>query len=122
MAAKYYDETLNGVEGIKIPVRARNSTHVFHQYTLKVADKRDEIKELLNEMGIPSMIYYPIPLHLQEGYQLDSIGVQRYGSGDFPISEQMSKEVLSLPMHTELKEEQLDHICDSIKKCYTVTV
>ena len=121
-AAKYYDETLNGVDGIEIPVRAKNSTHVFHQYTLKVADKRDEIKEQMNENGVPSMIYYPIPLHLQEGYQLDSKGVQRYKSGDFPISEQMSNQVLSLPMHTELSDEQLDYICDSIKKCYTVIV
>ena len=113
-AAAFYDTTLSGVENIQIPVRAKNSTHVFHQYTLKVKDgKRDELKEYLASKGIPSMVYYPVPLHLQKAYQ-----GWGYKAGDFPVSEQLCKEVLSLPMHTELEEEQLAFITTAINSFF----
>lgn len=111
-AASYYDEYLKEVNGIQIPVRADYSTHTFHQYTIK-AEKRDELKEYLKMKGIPSMVYYPRVFHLQEAYRfLD------YEEGDFPVSEKLTKTVLSLPMHTELDTEQLKYIVKAVKEFY----
>ena len=88
----------------------RGTTHAFHQYTLRcVGVDRDDLREHLAEKGVPAMIYYPIPLHQQKAYQ-DS----RYKAGDFPVAERLAKEVLSLPMHTELDAEQLEYIVDSL--------
>lgn len=110
-AAAYYDEQLDGLNNIKIPTRANNSTHVFHQYTLRVTDgRRDALKQHLADKGVPSMIYYPIPLHRQKAYQ-----DPRYTPNDFPNAEKLAQEVLSLPMHTELDDEQLALICKAIK-------
>lgn len=110
-AADYYDEHLSEINGITIPERAKYSTHVFHQYTIKVANrKRDMLKEELHEKGIPSMIYYPIPLHLQKAYIKEG-----YGKGTFPISEQLSEEVLSLPIHTEMTLKELNYIASAIR-------
>ena len=108
--ADYYDRTLATIPEITIPVRSPFSTHVFHQYTLQVPSKsRNELKTWLHEKQIPSMIYYPVPLHLQKAYRdLD------YQQGDMPVSEKHSQIVLSLPMHSELEEEQLDYISDQI--------
>lgn len=108
--ADQYDALLKDVQGITIPMRSTYSTHVFHQYTLKVKDKRDALKDHLQTLGIPSMIYYPVPLHLSDAYR--GYG---YALGDFPVSEQIANEVLSLPMHTELDEEQITFIADAIK-------
>jgi len=84
--------------------------HVFHQYTLRVINgKRDGLAKHLSEKGIPFGIYYPIPLHLQKAY-LDV----RYREEDFPVTNQLAKEVISLPMHTELDEEQIDFITNTI--------
>ncbi len=110
-AAAQYDTGLKDIPGIVIPTRFERSTHVFHQYTIKVAGFRDALKEHLQEKGIPSMIYYPVPLHLSDAYQ-----VYGYKLGDFPVSEKIAMEVLSLPMHTELEVEQIDHICETIKQ------
>ena len=113
-AAAFYDGELKGVDGIEIPKRETNSTHVFHQYTLKVkGNKRDSLKDFLNERGVPSMIYYPVPLHLQKAYK-----AYGYKVGDYPIAESLSDEVLSLPMHTELEEEQLRYITAQIKSFF----
>jgi UDP-2-acetamido-2-deoxy-ribo-hexuluronate aminotransferase len=112
-AAAYYDKGLAGVENVTIPYRAPYATHVFHQYTLKVKD-REALAEYLISKGIPTMIYYPVPLHLQGAY-LDG----KYPEGSMPVSEQLSKEVLSLPMHTELDEEQQDLIINTIKNFYS---
>lgn len=113
-AAAFYNEALKEIEDLQIPFRSENSTHVFHQYTIKVkGGKRDQLKEYLSKNQIPSMIYYPVPLHLQKAYQ-----DWGYGVGDFPISEQLSQEVLSLPMHTELTEEQLAYIVDKVKSFF----
>ena len=108
--ANFYDEALSGIEEIQIPVRSAFSSHIFHQYTLQLApEKRDELKQYLNEKRIPSMVYYPVPLHLQHAYK--DLG---YQEGDLPVSELLSGKVLSLPMHTELEEEQLVYICQQI--------
>jgi dTDP-4-amino-4,6-dideoxygalactose transaminase len=107
-----YDQSLNNVKGLIIPARSLNSTHVFHQYTIR-AERRDELKAHLERLGIPSMIYYPVPLHLQPAYQQPG-----FGKGSFPVAEQLSASVLSLPVHTEMNPEQLRYICDSIISFY----
>jgi UDP-2-acetamido-2-deoxy-ribo-hexuluronate aminotransferase len=115
-AADYYDLRLGKVSQIKIPYRSEFSTHVFHQYTIRLSDdvNRDALIEYLNSKGVPAMVYYPVPLHLQKAYKNE-----RYKEGDFPVAEQLSKTVLSLPMHTELDEEQLDYICTTIENFFT---
>jgi len=112
-AAAFYDVELSGIQEISIPARVSYSTHTFHQYTIKVPGCRDELQKQLKEKGIPSMIYYPLPLHLQEAYRY--LGYQK---GDFPISEKLSEQVLSLPMHTELTEEQLKYITSTIREFF----
>ncbi len=112
--AAYYDKNLADIKQLKLPYRASYSTHAFHQYTIKINDvDRDEFKLYLDKCGIPSMIYYPVPLHLQKAYKQP--GIER---GAFPITEKLSKTVLSLPIHTEMKAEQLDYICTIIRKYF----
>jgi UDP-2-acetamido-2-deoxy-ribo-hexuluronate aminotransferase len=109
-AADYYDKVLGTIAGIQIPKRQYNSTHVFHQYTILVQDgKRDQLKAYLQEQGVPSMIYYPLPLYAQQAFRDD-----RYKSEDFPITEHLCATVLSLPIHTEMDEEQLRFITTPI--------
>ena len=109
-AAAYYDKAFGNNDKLLIPGRQANSTHVFHQYTLRVVGAdRDKLREGLAERGIPAMIYYPVPLHQQKAY-LDP----RYKDGDFPVAEKLAACVLSLPMHTELDEEQLAFITSSV--------
>lgn len=108
-AATWYDLNLRGLQGIRIPERSPFSTHVFHQYTLQVDGFRDELKSFLESRGIPAMIYYPVAGHMQKAFEY--LG---YHKGDFPVSEHLCKAVLSLPMHTELEEEQLKYITDTI--------
>lgn len=111
-AAWHYDQELKDIEGITTPKRVRNSCHVFHQYTLKLNGiDRTALQEYLMSKGVPAMIYYPVPLHQQKAYQDD-----RYKDGQFPIAELLAKQVLSLPMHSELNEEQLFYITNTIKE------
>ena len=111
-AAAYYDEAFKNNSHILIPTRIANSTHVFHQYTLRLIEvDREALRNALAEAGIPAMIYYPVPLHMQKAYQ-DS----RYKEGDFPVAERLANCVLSLPMHTELDEEQLAYITQNVLK------
>jgi UDP-2-acetamido-2-deoxy-ribo-hexuluronate aminotransferase len=111
-AASYYDNSLNILaDYLSVPVRFDNSTHVFHQYTIRVKNgKRDALKKHLEENGIPTMIYYPVPMHLQKAYMSANIH-----EGSFPVSELLCGEVLSLPMHTELQEDTLTYITQHIK-------
>lgn len=112
--ATYYDKNLADIKHFELPHRASYSTHAFHQYTIKISDlDRDEFKLYLDKCGIPSMIYYPVPLHLQKAYKQP--GIER---GAFPITEKLSKTVLSLPVHTEMNEEQLNYICTIIRKYF----
>jgi UDP-2-acetamido-2-deoxy-ribo-hexuluronate aminotransferase len=113
-AAAYYDAALAGIEGLRVPYKISSSTHVYHQYTLRIGNgRRNALKEHLAANGIPSMIYYPVPLHLQKAYL--SWGFKK---GDFPISEQLCEEVLSLPMHTELSDDQLNYITGKIRSFF----
>lgn len=113
-AANKYNELLKEVKGLVLPVRYPNSTHVFHQYTLIVKDnKRDLLKSYLESIGVPAMIYYPIPLNQQEAFQ--KIGRV---SGSLSVTNDLCLSVLSLPMHTELDLDQQIFICDNIKSFY----
>ena len=109
-AAHYYTEHLQAVDGLRCPAELTQSTHVYHQYTLRIlGNRRDALKEHLASCGIPSMIYYPLPLHRQEAFR----SICRL-SGDLSIAEQLAGEVLSLPMHTELTTSQQNRIIDAI--------
>lgn len=113
-AADNYDQHLSSLDGLVIPVRVANSTHVFHQYTMKIMNgKRDELKSFLQEKGIPSMVYYPFPLHFQKAYQSD-----RFPKGSLPVSEKLCEEVLSLPIHTEMTNEMQLYIINAIKEFF----
>ncbi len=113
-AAAHYDRELSGIHGIIIPMRAPCSSHIFHQYTLRIdGDERNNLRECLENEGIPSMIYYPVPLHMQKAYA--HLG---YGPEDFPVTTMLTGEVLSLPMHTEIDSEQLEYITGCIKAKY----
>lgn len=109
-AANFYDKAFANCPKLKTPARSKNSTHVFHQYTLITTGiDRTKMQEFLQNKGIPAMIYYPVPLHMQKAY-IDP----RYKEGDFPITEKLCASVISLPMHTELDEEQLTYITNAV--------
>jgi len=113
-AASKYSKAFEGQDHIVVPkivcgcVNGENpcECHVFHQYTLKILNgKRDALVKYLNENGVPCGVYYPVPLHSQKAYA-DS----RYNEADFPVTNELVKEVISLPMHTELDDEQIQFI------------
>jgi len=109
-AAAFYDKAFAGHPKLRIPARYEKSTHVFHQYTLvTIRIDRPALIAHLASKGIPAMIYYPVPLHMQKAY-VDP----RYQPGDFPVTEHLCQTVFSLPMHTELDQEQLEYITQSI--------
>lgn len=109
--ADRYDEALGGVEGIITPYRAPDRSHIFHQYTIRVLEgRRDALRDYLKDEGIGTMIYYPLPLHLQESFS--RLG---YREGDLPESEKASREVLSLPIFPELTEAEQKHVGQAIK-------
>jgi len=110
-AARKYSAAFEGHKNIIAPsICDICDCHVFHQYTLRIIDAdRDRLMQHLLDKGIPCAIYYPIPLHSQKAY-LDS----RYKEEDFPVTNQLVKEVISLPMHTELEDEQIKFITDSV--------
>lgn len=109
-AAEYYDKAFSEISPITTPFRSPRSTHVFHQYTLTLNGvDRDRLKKTLHRQGIPAMIYYPKPLHAHAAYKH-----LRYSDNDFPVAVNVCKKVLSLPMHTELDEEQLEFIAKTI--------
>jgi dTDP-4-amino-4,6-dideoxygalactose transaminase len=108
--AAYYDKSFANHSKLEIPKRNSFSSHIFHQYTLVTKNiNRDELKDFLQTKNIPSMVYYPVPLHLQKAFE--HLG---YKQGDFPVSEHLGKFVLSLPMSPELDEEQLKYITENI--------
>ncbi len=111
-AANFYDQALSGSDKIITPVRdSKKTTHVFHQYTLRIVNggDRDGLHQFLLDHDIPNAIYYPVPLHAQKAYASD-----HYNEADFKITNQLIQEVISLPMHTELDEEQLNFITGKI--------
>ncbi len=111
-AATKYDKAFVEIPQVVTPYRnGKEDTHVYHQYTLKIkGGERDALAKYLQEKGIPFGVYYPIPLHKQKAYVDD-----RYNEADFPVTNQLVQEVLSLPMHTELDDEQINFIATSIK-------
>lgn len=109
-AADAYDRAFSNHPKLQVPVRSPKSTHVFHQYTLVTKDiDRDKLLEHLQSKNIPCAIYYPVPLHMQKAYRSD-----RYREGDLPVTEHLSRTVISLPMHTELDGEQIGHIAKEV--------
>lgn len=112
-AAAYYDNSFKDVEAIKTPTRNDFSNHVFHQYTLQLTDDidRDGLVEFLASKDIPAMIYYPVPAHRQKMFaELDT------ECGDLTVTDWLTTRVFSLPMHTELSEDQLEFICKAVKE------
>jgi dTDP-4-amino-4,6-dideoxygalactose transaminase len=113
-AAAFYDQAFAGMAHVHTPQRSADSTHVFHQYTLRITEgHRDALKAHLERNGVPAMVYYPVPLHLQKAYE--GYGIKR---GDLPVTERLMDEVLSLPMSTELDHEQLTHITATVKSYF----
>lgn len=109
--ASYYDEAFFKLKEIEIPQRLQRSTHVFHQYTMKVKNgKRNELKEYLSAKGIPSMIYYPLPLYKQEAFK-------QYASPEMKlyVTEELCDQVLSLPIHTEINMDHINLICNAVQ-------
>jgi UDP-2-acetamido-2-deoxy-ribo-hexuluronate aminotransferase len=114
-SAAYYDNAFNSIKQIEIPYRSKLANHIFNQYTIKVkAEKRDQLKEYLEKNNVPSMIYYPLPLHLQPAFNSLS-----FKKDSLQITEKLCGQVLSLPMHTELSEEQLSFICSKVKEFFS---
>ncbi|MGM5631944.1 DegT/DnrJ/EryC1/StrS family aminotransferase [Apibacter raozihei] len=108
--ADFYDNHFENHPNLIVPARAVNSTHVFHQYTLKVVNAdRNALQEYLSQNEIPAMIYYPVPLRKQKAYDNG-----KYSDQDFPVTNQLIDQVISLPMHTELDEEQLNYIVKTV--------
>jgi dTDP-4-amino-4,6-dideoxygalactose transaminase len=109
-AADFYDKAFAGHSKIKTPLRTENNRHVFHQYTLTLIDSdRDALNVYLAGKEIPSMIYYPVPAHKQKMFE-------NFGGDNFnlPVTEWLTERVISLPIHTELDEEQQQFICDAV--------
>jgi dTDP-4-amino-4,6-dideoxygalactose transaminase len=114
--ADFYDKALSGLSFVQIPNRTASSTHVFHQYTLQLRGiDREKFRKHLESQGIPSMIYYPVPLHLQKAYEIDNSG-----TGSFPVSEKLSNTVISLPIHTEMGKDQISFICKTVRNFQTI--
>lgn len=111
MAAMYYNAAFKDCDKVITPIIADFTNHVFHQYTLKLKKdvNRVKLQRFLESKNIPAMIYYPVPVHLQEAYR-----IYGYSEGDLPITERLCECVISLPMHTELSDEQLKYITDGI--------
>ena len=118
-AAAMYDEAFAEVKGVKVPARAERTTHVFHQYTLRLDENidRDALIEFLKGKGIPAMIYYPVPLRHQKAYDTHD-----YDDTLFPATDLLVRTVMSLPMHTELDKEQVDYIATAVKEGLAVCV
>jgi len=114
-AADYYDRAFANNPKLLTPKRASFSTHVFHQYTVQVEGaSRDELKAYLQENGVPTMVYYPVPLHRQNAYL-----EYGYKDGDFPVAESLCKKVLSFPIHTEMEIEQQSYIIETVKRFFS---
>ena len=109
-SAMIYSDLINSKDIIKPIIKNSDDSHVFHQYTLRLTNgKRDEMVNFLNKNDVPCGIYYPIPLHSQNAYRRDE-----YKESDFEVTNKISKEVFSLPMHSELDTDQIKYITDKV--------
>ncbi len=115
-AASVYSDNLHQLNEIRIPLNYKNSLHIYHQYTIRVLNnKRDSLKAYLDQNGIASMIYYPIPVHKQDAY------IESYGNDlHLPVSERLSKEVLSLPIHSHITNADVLTVCKCIKAFFEI--
>jgi dTDP-4-amino-4,6-dideoxygalactose transaminase len=108
--ARFYSKAFDGIAELEIPQIAKGRRHIFNQYTIRVKNgKRENLKNFLDSKGISTVIYYPLPLHLQPCFSF--LG---YEKGDFSVAEKASKEVLSLPVYPELKKEEREYVADKI--------
>lgn len=113
--AELYDDAFTNLNEVTTPFRAPYSTHVFHQYTLKLnKGNRDELREFLKQKGVPSMVYYPNPIHLEKAYNPNG----RWKKGDFPYTEWHSLNSISLPIHTEFDKKVFCYIAESVKEYF----
>jgi dTDP-4-amino-4,6-dideoxygalactose transaminase len=110
--AQRYDEALGSIPEVQAPLRSAFSTHIYHLYMIRVQD-RDGLRGHLERKGISTGIHYPTPIHLQPAYK--DLG---YHAGDFPVSEELSRTLLSLPMYPELCDEQIDYVADGVRSYY----
>ena len=107
--ADAYDSVFTSIEALQIPHRVDFSSHVFHQYTLKVKDgRRDQLQNYLKEKGIPSIVYYPLPLYMQEAFKKEA------NVHFLPSTDTLCKSVLSLPIHTEMSDAQIAYTIDAV--------
>lgn len=110
--AAAYDAAFAGNDRLKIPVRAAQSTHVFHQYTLLLQGvDRAAFQAALQACGVPTMVYYPVPLHLQKAYARPE-----YPVGTFPVAEHLAQNVVSLPIHTEMQPDEISYIIHTLNQ------
>lgn len=105
-----YGEYLKGIPSVKLPIISENCISSFHLYVVQVND-RDQVMERLKERGIAAGLHYPVPLHLQKAYA----GLN-FKKGDFPVTEEYTSKLLSLPMYPELQKEQIRYVCDALKE------
>ena len=112
--AARYDAAFSGLDAVRKPLKSAFSSHVYHQYTVQLAvEKRDQVQAALKERGIPSMIYYPLPLQQQEAFKPITRAAE-----SLDMAEQLAYSVLSLPIHTEMTPEQQDLVIERIKEFY----
>ncbi|MBN2543164.1 DegT/DnrJ/EryC1/StrS family aminotransferase [bacterium] len=109
--AAYYNQLLAGVEGVETPIETADRYHIYHQYTIRVKGKRNDVQAAFAENKIGHSIYYPLPIHLQTPY-----AYMGFGKGSFPVTEKAADEVISLPIYPELTESQMDEVVEVIKK------
>lgn len=115
LVADSYDNAFSETNAIIVPFKAAYTNHIYHQYTIKLKDTdRNHMQEYLKSKDIPSMIYYPVPLHRQKAF-----GYLGYHDRQFPVSEELCQTVLSLPVHTEMEQEQLHYIIHHVKEFIT---
>jgi len=110
--ARLYNERLASISEILIPQEMQYARHVYHLYVIRTP-YRDQLREHLRKSGVRTGLHYPVPLHLQQG-----LSTMAYKEGDFPVTEKVAKEVLSLPMYPELTESQIDYVCSSIQQFF----
>jgi len=111
--AETYHELLNGVGDLKLPATAPNNYHVWHLYVIRT-ERRNELQNYLKEHGVPTVIHYPIPIHKQKAYEGYDFG----GRNNFPVTENLAKIILSIPMHPYLTKEEVEYITTQIKNFY----
>jgi dTDP-4-amino-4,6-dideoxygalactose transaminase len=112
LAADRYREKLSGIEGLRLPTHPKNGDHVYHLFVVRTG-RRDALVAHLQKNDIGCVIHYPVPCHLQPCYQ--ALG---YGEGDFPVTERICREVLSLPLYPEISEQQIDAVVDVVREFF----